>query len=92
MLCQLGDRIDWLVTRVNLPGLVDAWLLADEYHQHQARRSVILLSEVISEAECPSIDAVFVPPTAALRVFKVVKGLCGSQPAQVIPFKMPQAA
>jgi hypothetical protein len=53
---------------------------------------VILLSEAIPEAECPSIDAVFVPPTAAPRVLEVLKGLCGSQPAQVIPFKMPQAA
>ncbi|RDI50385.1 CheY-like chemotaxis protein [Microvirga subterranea] len=92
LLCQLRERIDWLVTRVSLPGLVDAWLLADEYHQHQARRPVILLSEAIPEAECPSVDAVFVPPTAAWRVVEVLKGLCCSEPAQVLPFKMPQAA
>jgi CheY-like chemotaxis protein len=59
-LCQHRAHIDWLVTRVNLPGLVDGWLLANEYHQHNPERPVILLSEVISEAECPSIDALFV--------------------------------
>src|ERR671921_2581638 len=67
-LCQLQARIDWLVTRVRLPGLVDGWLLADEYHRHNPDRPVILLSEAIAQAECPSIDALLIQATAPMQV------------------------
>jgi len=83
-LCQHQAHIDWLVTRVNLPGLVDGWLLADEYHQHNPERPVILLSEVISEAEYPSIDAQFVPPTAPMRVLETLKSLIGAEASRVV--------
>src|SRR3712207_1384510 len=59
-LCQHQAQIDWLVTRVTLPGLVDGWLLADEYHKHNPGRPVILLSEPAANPECPTIDALFV--------------------------------
>jgi CheY-like chemotaxis protein len=29
-------RVDWLYTRASLPGLVDGWILADEYHDRHA--------------------------------------------------------
>jgi CheY-like chemotaxis protein len=91
-LCQLQARIDWLVTRVRLPGLVGGWLLADEYRQHNPDRPVILLSEVIPEAECPSVDTVFVPPHAPMRVLEVLKGLTNAKAIPVVPFEMQQAA
>ena len=34
--------IDWLYTRSSLPGLVDGWILADEYHDSHAHRAVII--------------------------------------------------
>jgi DNA-binding NtrC family response regulator len=34
--------IGWLYTRAVLPGLVDGWILADEYHGMHRDRSVIL--------------------------------------------------
>jgi DNA-binding NtrC family response regulator len=34
--------IGWLYTRAVLPGLVDGWILADEYHVMHRDRSVIL--------------------------------------------------
>jgi CheY-like chemotaxis protein len=34
--------VDWLYTRANLPGLVDGWILADEYHASYAGRAAII--------------------------------------------------
>lgn len=34
--------IDWLYTRANLPSLIDGWILADEYHDNQRGRAVII--------------------------------------------------
>ena len=34
--------IGWLYTRAVLPGLVDGWILADEYHDMHGNRPVIL--------------------------------------------------
>ncbi|ANY77451.1 hypothetical protein BB934_03785 [Microvirga ossetica] len=91
-LCQQQAQIDWLVTRVRLPGLVDGWLLADEYHRHNPDRPVILLSETISDAECPSVDAVFVPPHAPMRVLEVLKGLAGAKLIPVVSHELQRAA
>jgi CheY-like chemotaxis protein len=92
LLCQQPDKIAWLVTRTKLPGLVDGWILADEYHRHHAGRPAILLSDPVSEAECPSIDALFIPPTAPLRVLEALKGMTWAKPAQVFQINIPRAA
>src|SRR5215207_2312316 len=92
LLCQQQARIDWLVTRVRLPGLVDSWLLADEYHRHNPDRPVILLSETVSDVECPSVDAVFVPPHAPMRVLEALKSLSGATLPEEVPFEMQRAA
>lgn len=34
--------ISWLYTRAVLPGLVDGWILADQYHEVHGNRAVIL--------------------------------------------------
>ena len=34
--------VDWLYTRANLPGLVDGWILADEYHDRHPNRAVVI--------------------------------------------------
>ena len=91
-LCQQQAQIDWLVTRVRFPGLVDGWLLADEYHRHNPDRPVILLSETISDAECPSVEAVFVLPHAPMRVLEVLKGLAGAELIQVAAHELQRAA
>ena len=33
LLREWPRRIDWLYTKAELPGLVDGWILADEFHQ-----------------------------------------------------------
>ena len=91
-LCQQQAQIDWLVTRVRLPGLVDGWLLADEYHRHNPDRPVVLWSEEILETDCPSVDAVFVPPHAAMMVLETLKGLALSETVDDAPVEMLRAA
>jgi DNA-binding NtrC family response regulator len=35
-------RIDWLYSRAALPGLIDGWILADEYHDvHPGRAAIV---------------------------------------------------
>lgn len=92
LLCQQQEQIDWLITRVRLPGLVDGWLLADEYYRHNPDRPVILVSEEIPEAERPSVDAVFVPPHAPMMVLETLKGLALSETVDDAPVEMLRAA
>ena len=91
-LCQLQTQIGWLVTRVRLPGRVDGWLLADEYHRHNPDRPVVLLSEEIPETDCPLVDAVFVPPHAPMRVLETLKRLASSETVDGAPVEMLRAA
>ena len=38
--------VDWLFSRATLPGLIDGWILADEYHDsHPNRAAVIAASQ-----------------------------------------------
>lgn len=37
-----GRPVDWLYTRANLSSLIDGWILADEYHDHQGNRAAII--------------------------------------------------
>src|SRR3954464_6237899 len=40
LLREWPRRIDWLYTKAELPGLVDGWILADEFHQAYPSRPV----------------------------------------------------
>ena len=91
ILCQLGEEIDWLVSKVSLPGLVCGWILADEYHEHHSNRPALLLSD-LDPAERPSANAVFIPPLAPMRVLEVLQALKSPEPAQVLQFPITRAA
>jgi CheY-like chemotaxis protein len=34
--------VDWLFSRATLPGLIDGWILADEYHDSHPSRSAVI--------------------------------------------------
>jgi CheY-like chemotaxis protein len=91
ILCQQGQEIDWLVSKVRLPGLVCGWILADEYHEHHPDRPALLLSDVDPAAK-PSANAVFIPPLAPMRVLEVLQALKSPEPAQVLQFPITKAA
>ncbi len=44
LLREHGGRIDWLLTDIRLPGLVDGWSVAEAYRQIQPHRPVIYSS------------------------------------------------
>jgi len=91
ILCQLGEEIDWLVSKVGLPGLVCGWILADEYHEHHPDRPALLLS-ALHPADKPSANAIFIPPVALIRVLEVLQALKSPEPAQMLQFPTTKAA
>jgi CheY-like chemotaxis protein len=91
VLCHQGEEIDWLVSKVSLPGLVCGWILADEYHEHHSNKPALLLSD-LDPAEKPSANAVFIPPLAPMRVLEVLQALKSPEPAQVLQFPITKAA
>ncbi|UVF22722.1 response regulator (plasmid) [Microvirga terrae] len=34
--------VDWLFSRASLPGLIDGWILADEYHDDHPNRAAVI--------------------------------------------------
>lgn len=91
ILCQLGEEIDWLVSKVSLPGLICGWILADEYHEHHPDRPALLLSD-LDPAEKPSARAVLIPPLAPMRVLEALQAVRSPEPAQVLQFPSTKAA
>jgi CheY-like chemotaxis protein len=90
-LCHQGDEIDWLVSKVSLPGLVCGWILKDEYQSHHPDRPVLLIA-ALDPSETPSAHAVFVPPASPVRVLEVLQALRSPEAAQVLPFPSSKAA
>jgi CheY-like chemotaxis protein len=88
-LCQHGDQIDWLVSRLDLPGLICGWILTDEYHEHHPNRPVLLVSDT---ARVSSASAVFIPSPFPMKVLEVLQALTSPETGQVRPFRSSQAA
>ena len=78
ILRQWPRHIDWLVTKPDLPGLVDGWMLADEFHQAHPGRPVLLASR---DADRPSrTHAIVVAPASPAAVVEVLQRLTPSDP------------
>ena len=92
ILCQLAEEIDWLVSKVALPGLVCGWILTDEYHEHHSDRPVLLISPLAPPNVSSSARAVFIPPAAPMRVLEALQGLKHPEPMQILPFPATHAA
>jgi len=91
-LCQGGEAIDWLVSKLSLPGLVCGWILADEYREHHPDRPVLLISPTSTPATLSSERVVLVPPAAPLRILEALQALQQPEPACVLPFPGARAA
>ena len=91
-LCQLGEEIDWLVSKVKLPGLVCGWILTDEYREHHPDRPVLLISPTLDPATLSPEQVVLVPQAAPLRVLEVLQALKNPEPVCVLPFPDSRAA
>jgi CheY-like chemotaxis protein len=91
-LCQHAQEIDWLVSKVALPGLVCGWILTDEYHEHHSDRPVLLISPLDPASASSSARAVFIPPAAPMRVLEALQGLKRPELTQVLEFPVTNAA
>jgi CheY-like chemotaxis protein len=92
VLCQQAEEIDWLVSKVALPGLVCGWILTDEYHEHHSGRPVLLISPLDPANAPSSANAVFIPPAAPMRVLEALQGLKHPELTQVLEFPATNAA
>src|SRR5215212_10669287 len=78
ILRQRPRRVEWLVAGSGLPGLVDGWMLADEFHQAHPGRPVLLASR---DADRPSrTHAIVVAPASPAAVVEVLQRLTLSDP------------
>jgi two-component system OmpR family response regulator len=70
------ERVDWLLTATALPGLVDGWIVADEYQTWHPARAVVYATD---RAPQEKAGAVMVPrpvsPPDALAALKRVAGI-----------------
>src|SRR3954454_4365467 len=70
----LRDRsrsIGWLYTRAALPGLIDGWILADEYHDAHAGRAVIIAA---TEARTSRQKDIILEQPALITVLDTIRG------------------
>ena len=84
LLREWPRRIDWLYTVTKLPGLVDGWILADEFHQAHPSRPVIY-ADGKSSARRAKPQAIFLPgpisPMAVVRALRQADTLSAQPPA-----------
>ena len=91
-LCQQGDEIDWLVSKVRLTGLVCGWMLAEEYHAHHPDRAALLISPALNSTKMPSAHAIFIPPATPMTVLEALKAMRTPDAARVRILSCSQAA
>ena len=54
-----GQRIDWLLTDVRLPGVINGWIVGSEFSLTHPLRPVIYISGVENDSECRSAASIF---------------------------------
>jgi CheY-like chemotaxis protein len=90
MLREEQSRIGWLVSRVELPGLICGRLLADEYRMHHPTRQEILTSDKHAASEHRCAASILIPLNVApLRVLDVLKGLAAEEADMGVPTAAP---
>ena len=62
--------IDWLYARAALPGLIDGWILADEYHDAHPDRAVVLAAAEARNSARGDIILKQPTPTGALEAIR----------------------
>ena len=71
--------IDWLDTRAELPGLIDSWNLAEEYHETHQNRAVVISG---SEARISSRGDIVLKQTMPPVAFEAILGTFSSASPQ----------
>jgi two-component system, OmpR family, response regulator len=56
------QRIDWLLTDIRLPGVIDGWVVGSEFTLTHPRQPVIYMSEVVQDsASRRAANSIFLP-------------------------------
>jgi DNA-binding response OmpR family regulator len=71
--------IDWLYTRAALPGLIDGWILADEYHETHGSRAVVISG---AEARISSRGDIALKQPMPATAFETILNALSSAPLQ----------
>ena len=74
-------RIEWLYTKAELPGLVDGWILAEEFHQAHPSRPVLYRVRRHAKRQSPQRGIALTTPVSAWRVAEVLLRLTQSRDA-----------
>lgn len=61
-----GAAIDWLFTDIQLPGIIDGWMVADEYRLSHPLRPVIYASTAACDRRRTVMGSIFVEKPAPL--------------------------
>jgi CheY-like chemotaxis protein len=64
--------IDWLFSRAILPGLIDGWILADEYHDSYPNRAAVIAAPEVRVSAQGHIVLKDPPPTAVLETMRCI--------------------
>ncbi len=72
---EQGAALDWLVTKVDLPGLACGWIVADEYRTHRPDRPVVFASDRLAEAGSTARGSIFTRERAPFDVLDILRGL-----------------
>jgi hypothetical protein len=64
--------IDWLFSRAILPGLIDGWILADEYYDSHPNRAAVIAGPETRVSAQGHIVLKDPPPTAVLATLRCI--------------------
>lgn len=70
MLRDWQRPIGWLYTRATLPGLIDGWILADEYHDAHPYRAVIVAAPQSRPSRTGDMILAQPTPAAVMEVLR----------------------
>jgi CheY-like chemotaxis protein len=86
--------VDWLFSRATLPGLIDGWILADEYHDSHPSRSAVIASPQAKVSAQGHIVLQDPSPTAVLDSMRCIMARNGASEtlSQAEREEMPLAA
>jgi DNA-binding response OmpR family regulator len=62
------QHIDWLLTDIRLPGVIDGWVVGSEFTLTRPRQPVIYMSEVVQDsASRRAANSIFLPKPFDVR-------------------------
>lgn len=76
LLRSRGDSIDWLFTDIELPGVIDGWLVGAEFHLSYPLRPVVYASTFARDSRARAAGAIYLSkPYSPQDVVEVFRGL-----------------